>query len=108
MGAIPGSGRRPGEGLGKPLQYSGLDSAMERRAWQATAHRVTKSWTRLTGLSRHEAAPGTPQERSSCLWNEWMNKDISLADSAETESWHGINGDSDGLEQHVEESKSIQ
>lgn len=28
-----------------------------------------------------------------------MNKDISLADSAETESWHGINGDSGGLEQ---------
>ena len=28
--------------------YSGLENSMDRRAWQATVHGVTKSWTRLS------------------------------------------------------------
>ena len=36
QGLIPGSGRYPGEGNGNPLQYSCLDSSMDRGAWQAT------------------------------------------------------------------------
>ena len=43
MGLIPGSGRSPGEGNGNPLQYSCLDSPMERGAWRATVRGVTKS-----------------------------------------------------------------
>ena len=35
-GVIPGSGRSPGEGHGNPLQYSCLESPMDRGAWQAT------------------------------------------------------------------------
>ena len=31
-GSIPGSGRFPGVGNGKPLQYSGLDNPMDRGA----------------------------------------------------------------------------
>ena len=46
-GSIPGSGRSPGEGNGKPLQYSCLGNPMDRAAWQATVHEVTKSWTQL-------------------------------------------------------------
>ena len=46
-GSIPGSGRSPGEGNGKPLQYSCLGNPMDRGAWQATVHEVTKSWTWL-------------------------------------------------------------
>ena len=46
-GSIPGSGRSPGEGNGKPLQYSCLENPMDRGAWQATVHRVTKSRTGL-------------------------------------------------------------
>ena len=45
MGSIPGSGRFPGEGHGKPLQYSCLESPMDGGAWQATVHGVAKSWT---------------------------------------------------------------
>ena len=45
MGSIPGSGRSLGERNGYPLQYSYLDNPMDRGAWQATVHRVTKSWT---------------------------------------------------------------
>ena len=44
-GTIPGSRRSPGVGNGNPLQYSCLENSMDRRAWQAIVHRVTKSWT---------------------------------------------------------------
>ena len=47
-GSIPGSGRRPGEGNGDPVHYSCLENPMDRTAWQATVHGVTKSWTRLS------------------------------------------------------------
>ena len=39
---IPRSERCPGEGNGSPPQYSCLGNPMDRRAWQATAHGVTK------------------------------------------------------------------
>ena len=42
LGSIPGSGRSPGEGNGNPLQYSCLENPMDRGAWQATVHRVTR------------------------------------------------------------------
>ena len=41
MGLIPGSGRSPGGGNGKPLQYSCLETPLDRGAWQATVRRVT-------------------------------------------------------------------
>ena len=37
-GLIPGSGRSPGEGNGKPFQYSFLEDPIDRGAWQATVH----------------------------------------------------------------------
>ena len=48
LGSIPGSGRSPGGGNGNPLQCAGLENFMDSGAWQATAHRVAKSWTRLS------------------------------------------------------------
>ena len=42
MGA-PGLGRFPGEGNGNPLQYSCLGNPMERGAWWAAVHGITKS-----------------------------------------------------------------
>jgi len=47
MGLIPGSGRSPTEGNGNPFQYSSLGNPMERGAWWATVHGVTKSRTGL-------------------------------------------------------------
>ena len=44
-GSIPGSGRSPGGGHSNSLQYSCLENAMDRGAWQATVHRVAKKWT---------------------------------------------------------------
>ena len=42
MGSVPGLGRSPGEGNGNPLQYSFLENPMDRGAWWATGHVVTK------------------------------------------------------------------
>ena len=47
VGLIPGLGRSPGGGHGNPLQYSCLENAMDRGAWQATVHRVRNSRTGL-------------------------------------------------------------
>ena len=44
-GSIPRSGRIPGRGHGRPLQYSCLKNPMDRGAWRATDHGVTKSRT---------------------------------------------------------------
>ena len=70
LGLIPGLGRSPGEGIGYPLQYSGLENSidyivhgegngtplqysylenpMDGGAWQATVHGVAKSQTQLS------------------------------------------------------------
>ena len=48
LGSIPGLVRSPGEGNGNPLQSSYLENSMDRGAWQATVHGVTKSWTLLS------------------------------------------------------------
>ena len=45
LGLIPGLGRSPGGGHDNPLQFSGLESTMDRGAWQATVHGVTNSRT---------------------------------------------------------------
>ena len=48
VGKIPWRG-----GHGNPLQYSCLENPMDRGAWRATVHRVTKSQTCLKRLSTH-------------------------------------------------------
>ena len=46
-GFIPGSGRSPGVGNGTLLYYSCLENSVDKGAWRATFHGVTKSQTRL-------------------------------------------------------------
>ena len=50
-GSIPGSGRSPGGGQGNPLRSSCLEKPMDRGAWWATLHEVTKSWTYLSNYN---------------------------------------------------------
>ena len=50
---IPGWGRSPGGGHGNPLQFSCLESPMDRGAWRPTVHKVAKSRTQLKRLSTH-------------------------------------------------------
>ena len=45
---IPGSGRSPGEGNGNSLQDSYLGNSLDRGAWWATVHGITKSQTWLS------------------------------------------------------------
>ena len=45
VGSIPGSGRSPGGGNGS--RYLCLENPMDRGAWQAIVHGVTKSWIGL-------------------------------------------------------------
>ena len=45
VGSIPGWGSSPGIGNGNLLQYSYLENSMDRGAWWATVHGVTKSQT---------------------------------------------------------------
>ena len=46
-GSIPGLGRSSGEGNSHPLQ-SCLENSMDRKAWRAPVHEITKSWTQLS------------------------------------------------------------
>ena len=47
---ITGSGRCLGGGNDNPLQYSCLENSMDRGAWLATVHGVSKSWTQLSNF----------------------------------------------------------
>ena len=53
MGSIPGPERSSRGGHGSPLQYSCMGDPMDRGAWRAIVHRVTKSRTQLKQLSMH-------------------------------------------------------
>ena len=54
-GSIPGPGRSPGEGNGKPLQYSCLGNLMDKGAWWAAVHGVARV--------RHDLATEPPDRR---------------------------------------------
>ena len=62
LGSVPGLGRSPGVGNGKPLQDSCLENSIDRRNWQATVPRVINShvWLFVT--------PWTIASRLLCLW----------------------------------------
>ena len=51
---ILGSGMSPGGDHGNPLQYSCLENPIDRGVWQATVHRVARSWTGLKQLSTYK------------------------------------------------------
>ena len=53
LGSIPVSGRSPGEGNGKPIQYSCLGNLMDRGGWRAIVYGVARV--------RHDLATKPPQ-----------------------------------------------
>ena len=55
--SMPGSERFPGVGNGNPLQHPCLESSMDKRAWRATVHGVTKSQAQL---GTHTCTPFSP------------------------------------------------
>ena len=64
-GVIPGLGRSPGGGHVNPSQYSCLENPMDRGAWRATLHGVTKSRTQLSNFHFQQTLP----LQYSCLEN---------------------------------------
>ena len=87
MGLIPGSGGSLGEGYGNPLQYSCLENPMDRGAWRATVHGVTKSLTWLKRFSTHKSSltPSTMwrHRKDSCLWtrNPYQTRNLPVPQS---------------------------
>ena len=65
---IPGSGRFFGEGNGNPLQYSCLENLMDRGAWLATVHGISKNWTRLSEFTSF--LKGGDGRRDGKAWRE--------------------------------------
>ena len=47
-GSMPGGAKISGGGNGNPVQYSCLGNPVDRGNWQAIAHKVTKSLTKLS------------------------------------------------------------
>ena len=66
LGSIPGLGRSPGEGNGNPLQYCCLENPMDREAWRAIVHGVTKSWTQNSERDGNTRPPDLPLEKPIC------------------------------------------
>ena len=70
LGLIPGSGRFPGGGHGNPLQYSCLENPLDRGAYRATVHRVSKTWTWLQWFTTQESIR---MSQNSQLVNPWIS-----------------------------------
>ena len=69
LSSIPGSGRSSGEGNGTPLQYSCLESSMDRGVWWATVHGVTKESDTTERLTNNTPSLSTsPWLTCSSIW----------------------------------------
>ena len=74
MGLIPGLGRYPVGGPVYPLQYSCLKHPLNKGAWQAVVHRITKSWIQLKQCSMK----GHIKHLENCFTEEIFSKCFSL------------------------------
>ena len=70
LGSIPGLGRCPGGGNGSSLQYSCLENPMDRGAWWAIVHEVTKSQTWLNRYTTTTTDLVKPQLTSTVIVKE--------------------------------------
>ena len=81
-----GQENSPGEGNGNSLQYSCLGNPMDRGAWRATVHGVTKSQTRLKRLSSSSSS-------SLLYWRrQWHPTPVLL--SGKSHGWRSLAGSS--------------
>ena len=76
MGLFPGWGRPPEGGHGNPLQCSCLENPIDRGAWRAAVHGVTKSRTRLSNHTAHTECtrvPSSPHSRQHLVFPVFAN-----------------------------------
>ena len=77
MDSIPESGRSPGGGHGNPLQYACPENPMDRGAWWATVHGVTRSRTRLNEHTHDRKRSSTKNSRTLVLTGTWPHRQSS-------------------------------
>ena len=88
--SIPGLGRSPGGGHGHPFQYPCLENPMDRGAWQATVHRVAKSWTQLKqpmhgcGGTHQKKCLGRSEVLASAEWDGGSQKTTAFILSSQS------------------------
>ena len=105
-GLIPGPGRSPEEGHGNPLQYSCLENPMDRGAWEATVHGITKSRIQRKWLSTHMC---TLHSIRSWFTFTWRYKWMRLFQSCQSHecSFFNLMRSSDHISQHSFSSVSL-
>ena len=80
-GSIPGPGRSPGEGNGNPLQYSCLGNLMDREAWRAIVHGVSRV--------RYDLVAKPPAPAHASMWNGFPK-----TSNTSSRSWKMLESDS--------------
>ena len=78
VGSVPGLGRCPGGGHGNPLQYFCLETPLDRGAWWATVHGVTRV--------RHGLVTKPPPPPPSTTLAETMVRTLILKPALSSES----------------------
>ena len=84
-GSVPGPGRSTGEQNGNPFMYSCLRNPMDRGAWWAEVHRVTKSRKQQnltvaleaeTGKSSKLTHGSLEQSRTNSMAGTWLREAV--------------------------------
>ena len=68
MGSVPGWGRSPRGGNGNPVHYFCLENSMDRGAWRAIVHGVTKNRTWLSDWARTHTHTHTHMYRHKWIY----------------------------------------
>ena len=81
LGSISGLERSPGGGNGNLLQYSCQENPMDRGAWRATVHGISKSQTQLKWQHPHrhaciECILGMACDKIRHIWYIWLHGGI--------------------------------
>ena len=96
--SMPGSGRSPGKGHENWLQYSCVENLMDRGAWRAMVHSVTKSRTGLKWLCTHIPILWPPDVKSQLngkdpdAGKDWEHEKRGATEDEKVGWRHGLNG----------------
>ena len=84
LGSKPGLVRSPGEGHGRPLQYSCLQNSVKRGAWWTTAmgsQRIWQNWATNT-LTFFQPSFRSGSQKSLPFWFPWRIVFLSSTDNS--------------------------
>ena len=78
--------RSPGESKGYPLQYSCLENSMDRGAYWAIVHGVTKSWTQLSDWHRYTHEQMSLDYRKNEIVCNWVTT-VNISNRSNKRRW---------------------